>query len=60
MKINDLLYALTGGLVIALVWIASRLSAVVPFEWIVGFGALGVTFALAAIDYRARTRKLLR
>ena len=60
MKTNEILFGVSVGLVFALAWMAVRLSELVPFEWIFGFGALGATFGLAAIDYRGRTKKLFR
>ena len=60
MKTNEILFALSAGLVAALAWMAVRLSELVPFEWIFGFGAIGASFALAAIDYRVRAKKLFR
>jgi len=60
MKTNEILFAVSAGLVVVLAWMAARLSELVPFEWIIGFGSLGATFGLAAFDYRVRAKKLFR
>jgi hypothetical protein len=60
MKSEPILYALIGGGIVGLTWIASHYAVSMSFEQVIAYGAVAALLAMAASDYRIRLKSLFR
>ncbi len=57
---SELLYALIGGGLVALAWLATAFSVAISFEQVIGYGAVVVLLSMFLSTYGIRLGKYFR